>query len=64
MTAVLLAQPYDHHADECARAAERHRAMLIKHISEWPLAQQMATGLERAALMQRGHTLSPTDVQR
>jgi hypothetical protein len=57
---MLLAQLDDQRADEYAL----HRAMLIKHISEWPLAPQMATGLERAALMQQGHTPSPTDVQR
>jgi hypothetical protein len=48
---VLLAQLYDHHADECALAAERtdnprHRAMLIKLIDEWRQAAQLLRATE------------------
>jgi hypothetical protein len=52
---VLLAQLYDHHADECALAAERtdnprHRAMLIKLIDEWRQAAQQLRATEDDAV--------------
>jgi hypothetical protein len=52
---VLLAQLYDHHADECALAAERtdnprHRAMLIKLIDEWRQAAQQLRATEDGAV--------------
>jgi hypothetical protein len=52
---VLLAQLYDHHADECALAAARtdnprHRAMLIKLIDEWRQAAQQLRATEDGAV--------------
>jgi len=64
---VLLAQLYDHHADECALAAERtdnprHRAMLIKLIDEWRQAAQLLRATEDGAV--DAPELSPSSLGR
>ena len=55
MTAVLLAQLYDRHADDCARSAEHienpaRRALLLKFANQWRHEAQQLRATEDGAV--------------
>jgi hypothetical protein len=67
MTAVLLAQLYDRHADDCARSAEQtdnpaRRALLLKFANQWRHEAQQLRATEDGALSapNLSHSSRPT----
>jgi hypothetical protein len=65
MTAVLLAQLYDRHADDCVRSAETtdnpaRRTLLLKAANQWRHAAQQLRATEDGAVSAPEHpTIQP-----